>query len=490
MKVAFATPELQTLVRRTNLAEISEFLPRTLAQLGHEVVVFLPHHVDVDSALLLDLQEVGTLALPDGEETAEVVLHRGTLADIPVVLVDHPLFHRRHPYGNTEGPYPDNWRRYSLFARAVLEGIARLGFAADIIHCFDWTTGLIPVLFDLEYRSRPDYPAARAGTYFGVHNLAMQGSFEREILTKVGLPHRLFQAVGGLELGGKVNYLKAGIEFATIIGMHSPSQAERVQVQDRGDGLEDSFRRRRKELVGVLNGIDYRAWDPSNDPLLAQSYSAADKDPSLGKRKCKQTLQSGLSLEPKPKDPLITIIGRFDSDNGFEILAEALTPILERNVQLVLMGPGQPEILERVRTVEQTFGGRCRVIEGYDVNTAHTLLGGADILLLPNHFHSSNALCAIAMRYGVAPLVYAGSGLEDTVRDVIAHPKEGTGFLFPGYNADSLLDVIDAARALYKKPGPWKELVQRCLAQDFSWQESGRNYQKAYRRVIRRVRGK
>lgn len=487
MKVAFATPEFQSLVRRTHLAEISEFLPRTLVNLGHEVVVFLPLHSDVEIDRLSAVHELGALPLPDLDGETEVTLIQAKFGDLNLVLVDHPLFSKRHPYGSSDGPYEDNWRRYSLFCRAVLEGLTVLGFAADVIHCLDWTTGLIPVLLETEYRDRSGFPAHRAGTYFGIHNLAMQGAFEREILTKIGLSHELFKAIEGVELRGKVNFLKAGAEFATIIGTHSPSQAEQVQTQDRGDGLEDTFRRRKKELVGVLNGIDYRAWDPSNDPLLASNYSREDKDPSTGKRKCKAMLQAGLSLEEKPKDPLITIIGRFDSDSGFDILAEALTPILERNVQLVLMGPGQPEIMERVRTVEQTFTGRCRVIEGYDVNSAHTLLAGADLLLLPGHFHASNALCAIAMRYGVVPVVYAGSGLEDTVSSV---ESGGTGYLFTRYSADGLLDSVDEARATYKKVSNWKEIVRRCLEQDFSWQESGRNYQKAYRRVTRRARAK
>ena len=260
-----------------------------------------------------------------------------------------------------------------------------------------------------------------------------------------------------------------------------------MQELDGGNGLEGTFRRRKKELVGLLNGIDYRAWDPSNDPLLAQNYSADDKE-LTGKRKCKATLQAGLKLDNGPRTPLVTIIGRFDSDSGFDVLAEALTPMLERNIELVLMGPGQVEILDRLRTVEQTFAGRCRLIDAYHVGTAHTLLGGADLLLLPGHFHSSNALCAIAMRYGVVPVVYAKSGLEDTVIDYETDKKGGVGFLFEHYNSDSLLEGIDSARAVYKKAPDWKKLVNRCLNQDFSWQESARNYLKAYRRVTRRTK--
>jgi starch synthase len=491
LKVAFVTPEFQSLVHRTNLAEISEYLPRTLRQLGTEVVVFLPHTLGLATEELTDLVVAGWVEVQDGEETATLTIRRGMHKDLPIVLIEHPEhFQNRHPYGDENGPYADNWRRYAIFARAVLESLTVLKFNPDIIHCLDWTTGLIPVIQKLEYEDKqPNHPAAQAGTYFGIHNLAMQGSFEREILPKIGLPHQLFRAIDGYELGGRVNYLKAGAEFATIVGTHSPSQAERIQKLDRGDGLEDTFIRRQKELVGVQNGIDYRTWDPATDALLSHNFSA--EDPELaGKRKCKATLQASLKLDNGPRTPLITILGRFDSDSGFEILAEALTPMLERNLELVLMGPGQAEIIERMRTVEQTFAGRCRVIDGYYVEIAHTLLAGSDILLLPAHYHPSNALCAIAMRYGVVPVVYAHSGLEDTVADMCADKRKGTGFMFQRYSSDDLLEGIDEARAVYKSAPDWKRIVSRCLKKDFSWQESGRSYLKAYRRVTRRVRAK
>ena len=487
MKIAFITPELQSLVRRTQLAEIAEQLPRTLRQLGTDARVFLPFFSDIDADALTELSQVGHVEVDDDKSRVKLTVHAAKLGELPIYLIDHPdLFRSRHPYGDNSGPYTDNWRRYAIFSRAVLEAMEVVGFKPEIMHCLDWTAGLVPLIQELEYVGK-NHAASRAGTYLAIHNLAMQGSFEREVLPKINIPHRYFRANEGLEHAGKVNFLKAGAEFATIVGTHSPSQVDRMQELDGGNGLEETFRRRKKELVGLLNGIDYRAWDPSQDPLLAQNYSAGDKELN-GKKKCKAALQAGLKLDNGPRTPLVTIIGRFDSDSGFDVLAEALTPMLERNIELVLMGPGQVEILDRLRTVEQTFTGRCRLIDAYHVNTAHTLLGGADLLLLPGHFHSSNALCAIAMRYGVVPVVYAKSGLEDTVSDYQTGGNEGAGFLFQNYTSDSLLEGIDEARAVYKKAGDWKELVNRCLNQDFSWQESARNYLKAYRRVTRRTK--
>lgn len=489
MKIAFVTPELNALVRRTSLAEVSEALPRTLRQEGNDVRVFLPYSQDLALEPLQDLRVVGEVRVRDGASKITLTVHSGQLGDLPVVLIDHPtLFRGRQPYGDEEGPYPDNWRRYAIFSRGVLESLALLGFAPDVIHCMDWTTGLIPLIRELEYANKqPDHPASGAGTFFAIHNLAMQGQFEREVLPHMGIPHRVFKNVQGVELQGKVNFLKAGVEFATIVGVHSPSFAERVQSQKRGDGLDESFRRRAKELVGITNGIDYKAWDPSNDPLLPHTYSLKDRELN-GKRKCKEALQKNLKLDTGARQAVAAVIGRFDADSGFDILAEVLTQILERNVEVVLIGSGKHEILERVRTMETTFVGRCRLIESYNAGAAHALLGGADFLIQPSHYHSSNALCAIGMRYGVVPLIYSGSGLEDTVIDVEKDVRHGTGFTFKNYSGDSLLEGLDAARKHYKEAADWRLIALRCMKQDFSWHATADNYVKAYRRVTRRVK--
>lgn len=491
MRVAFVTPELQTLVRRTNVAEVSESLTRTLREAGCDVQVFLPFTKDISGDALTGLVCAGEVRVQDGDRRRPLRIWRGNLGEVPVNLIDEELlFRTRHPYGDAEGPYADNWRRYAIFARAVLESLAVLRFNADVIHCMDWTAGLIPILRKIEYlEAQPEHPAAKAGTYFMIQNLAIQGTFEREILPHIGIPHTYFQAVEGIEAGGKVNFLKAGAEFATIVGTHSPAQAARIQELDRGYGLEETFKRRDKELIGITNGIDYHAWDPTRDSLIPHTYGPDDKD-LAGKRKCKTALQAALGLDNGPRIPVAAIIGRFDADSGFDVLGEVLTQILERNIEVVLMGAGQPEMIERIRTMESSFQGRCRLIEGYHQNTAHGILAGSDMLIMPGHHHPSNTLSAIALRYGTVPVLYAHSGLEDTIVSYQEDPKTGTGFFFTSYTGTGLMEGLDEARKLYKDAAEWKKLAHRCLEQDFSWQATADAYLKAYRRVTRRTKGK
>ena len=490
MKIAFVTPELQSLVRRTNLAVISEALPSTLASEGHDARVFLPHCREMRLEALEDLVEAGEVLVKDPTGETRVGLREGRLGDLRVVLFEHPsIFGERFPYGDEQGPYPDNWRRYGVFARAVLEALEELRFNPDILHCFDWTTGLVPLFRELEYRTqKPKHPASKAGVYFAIHNLAMQGAFEREILPKVGIPIDLFQHVKGVALDGRVNFLKAGAEFATIIGTHSETLANRIQHLDRGYGLEDTFTRRKKELVGITNGIDYSAWNPSTDGLIAATYSGESTKSLAGKKKCKASLQESFRLDKGPRTPVISVIGRFDSESGFDIVAEILTHMLERNFEVVMMGQGQENIIERVRTVEGTFGGRCRMIEGYQVETAHQALAGSDMLLLPSHFLPSMSLCAIGMRYGAVPILYDHAGADDIILSLTEDEKRGTAFTFKTHSGEGLIAAVDEARTVYKSAATWTDLTLRCMAEDFSWSRCGAEYLKAYRRVTRRVR--
>ncbi len=489
LHIAFVTPELQTLVRRTNLAGVAESLANALLDARQDVRVFLPWTQDVETDQLGELRERATLQVPDGNLSQTFRVLEGRLGGLPVYLFENePFFGSRHPYGDAEGPYDDNWRRYSLFARAVLSSLEALGFEADVIHGLDWTAGLIPLLHRLEWIERkPDHPTSRAGTFFAIHNLAMQGVFEREVLPHIGIPHRLFRAIEGCELGGKVNFLKAGAEFATILGTHSPSHALKIQEKDRGYGLEDTFERRKKELVGIHNGIDYQAWDPANDPVLPANFDRSDTQLN-GKRRCKAALQAALKLDNGPRTPIACTIGRWDADSGFDLMVECLTEVLERNVEVVVMGQGSSEMSQRLLTWERAFVGRMRVIEGYNAHTAHMMMGGSDILLLPSHYQPANPLFAIAMRYGVVPVVYANSGLEDSVVDYPTDKRHGTGFHFHPYTADGLMECVHSAIKTYREANKWKLIVKRALAQDFSWEASAAEYQKAYRRVTRRVK--
>jgi len=489
LRIALITPEFHSLVRRTNLAGVAESLAKALHGSRQEVAVFLPHTRDVDTGALTDTTPRCEVKVKDINGYQRFQVLEGRFSGLPVFLFQNEaLFGNRQPYGDQEGPYADNWKRYAFFSQAVLASFEPLQFVPEVLHCMDWTTGLVPLYHQRQFvEAQPDHPLSQAGSYFAIHNLAMQGVFEREILPHVGIPHRYFRNVEGVELGGKVNFLKAGAEFATIVGTHSPGHALKIQEKDRGYGLEETFQRRKKELVGISNGIDYQAWNPEDDPALPAPFGPSDKD-FAGKKRCKAALQAQFKLDNGPRTPIACTMGRWDADSGFDLVAEVLTEILERNVELIVMGQGSPEMAQRLLTWEGAFVGRMRVIDGYDQRTAHLMMGGADILLLPSHYQPANPLFAIGMRYGVVPVVYARSGLEDQVPDFSTDKRGGVGFHFQPYTAEGLMEGVGQCLSAYKDPEKWRLLVRRALAQNLSWEATAEEYMKAYRRVTRRSR--
>ncbi|HEX6882750.1 MAG TPA: glycogen/starch synthase [Planctomycetota bacterium] len=488
MRIALITPEYHSLVRRTNLAIVAESLAKALSGARHEVAVFLPSTIDVEKGVLSGLVERTEVKVRDPQGQQRFRVLEGRHGDLPVFLFENEaLFGRRHPYGDQEGPYPDNWKRYAFFSQAVLAALEPLQFLPEVLHCMDWTTGLLPLYHERFREAHPDHPLSQAGTYFAIHNLAMQGVFEREILPHVGIPHRYFRHIEGLELASKVNFLKAGAEFATIVGTHSPSHAQKIQEKDRGYGLEETFQRRKKELVGISNGIDYQAWNPEADPALPAAFGPNDRD-FAGKKKCKAVLQTQLRIDNGPRTPIACTMGRWDADGGFDLVAEVLTEILERNVELIVMGQGSPEMTQRLATWEGAFVGRMRVIDGYDQRSAHLIMGGADILLLPSHYQPANPLFAIGMRYGVVPVIYGRSGLEDQIPDYRQDKRAGVGFHFQPYTPEGLMEGMHECLSVYKDPEKWRLLVRRCLAQNLSWEATAEEYVKAYRRVTRRAK--
>ncbi len=105
---------------------------------------------------------------------------------------------------------------------------------------------------------------ARTRTLFTIHNLAYQGLFDEEVLDRVGLPRTLFN-MNDLEFYGQVNALKAGILYATAVTTVSPSYSREIQTPAFGCGLDGLLRSRSAALHGILNGVDYKDWDPATD---------------------------------------------------------------------------------------------------------------------------------------------------------------------------------------------------------------------------------
>ncbi len=299
MKILFVSSEGLPYSKTGGLADVIEGLPKTLREMGHEVAVFLPRYRG--NKIVSTLISSVTVACGDAPRFPAIAEGKA-VEGVRYFFADDPeYFDRPQLYGDKAGDYPDNAERFAEFSRLAIECAKRI-WLPDVIHCHDWQSALVPVLLRTQHANDP---AVRTlPVVLTIHNLAFQGVFPPTALGKMGLPETLF-TTDALEFYGKVNFLKGGLIFADYLTTVSPTYAKEIQTAEFGSGLEGVIRGRADRLVGILNGVDYTAWNPETDTLIPQNYSArslwmarkpAKKISSIYST-CRRTISAGLSSE-------------------------------------------------------------------------------------------------------------------------------------------------------------------------------------------------
>ena len=489
MNVVVVASEAVPFAKTGGLADVAGALPPALERLGHTAALFLPCYRRVWKAAPTPLRSTGlTLRIPVGARVVEGFVHETRLpnSDVAVYLIDAPgYFDRDHLYQVDGRDYVDNCERFVFFDRAVLEAIRLLDLRPDVIHCNDWQTGLIPVYLEERYRDQPGFEST--GTLYTIHNLAYQGAFWHWDMPLTGLDWRLFNWRQH-EFHGRLNLMKAGLVFADMLSTVSPTYAQEIQTPALGCGLDGLLRDRSDDLRGIVNGIDTAVWNPSRAPMLARPYDATTV--SAGKAACKAQLQRRASLPERPDVPLFVQIGRLDPQKGWDLLTAVADDLLRGDVQMIVLGEGQPRYHEVLNRLAAEHSGKLRAFLEFSSPLAHQIEAGADLFLMPSLYEPCGLNQLYSLAHGTVPIVRATGGLADTVVD--ADPRalaEGTatGFVFQEPTASALRGAIRRALDLWPDRAAWGRLVQAGMRADWSWDRSAREYDQLYHDVQRRA---
>ncbi|MBZ0070316.1 MAG: glycogen synthase GlgA [Gammaproteobacteria bacterium] len=477
MKILFASSEAHPLIKTGGLADVSGALPKALAGLGQDVRLVLPAYWDL-LARTGEAREVGRVDIVAGMGPVRILQTTLPDTDLSVYLVAAPHCFDRlgNPYVGPDGrDWPDNAQRFASFARAVVElamDRAGLGWQPDLVHCNDWQTGLVPALLGLE--------TTRPATVFTVHNLAYQGLFDRTTFETLRLPAEWWSPQA-LEFHDQVSFIKGGLVYADRITTVSPTYAREIRTPELGNGLDGLLNTRADALSGILNGADYSQWDPATDPLLRHHFSAAQPQ---GKAANKTALQEAFGLPQDAHLPLLVHVGRLVEQKGIDLLLDILPELMTRPLQVALLGSGQKQLEDALRTAQAAYPRRFGLRLGYDEPLAHLLEAGGDAFLMPSRFEPCGLNQIYSLRYGTLPIVRRTGGLADTVVDTDAASLQqgtATGFVFDAASPEALLAVIDRALTLYQQPDAWARVMQTAMRQDYSWTRSAQRYVDLYR---------
>ncbi len=481
LKLCVLSSEILPYAKTGGLADVAGALLQNLRRRGHEVHAFMPLYSVVRAAHpelqpVRGVQQV-PLAIGSTEYFFSLQTTRFPGTDIAMYFIDCPALYDRADFYTSD---PDEHRRFLLFSRAALESCRRLGLAPDIFHCNDWHTAFLPLYLKTLYSSDPVLAPARS--VLTIHNIGYQGVMPGAAVADLGLGGAEARLDANDLAHGVINSLKTGIRFADRVTTVSPTYAREICQGPLGMGMQATLRARKDGVVGILNGVDYRDWDPRHDPHLTTHFGPQDL---RGKQTNKQELISATHLDGAVSTPLMGMVTRLAEQKGIDLLFDALPSLLlERDFGLVVLGSGDPRYVTFFEGLAQRFPGRVAFRSGYDESLAHLIEAGSDIFLMPSRYEPCGLNQMYSLRYGTIPIVRNTGGLADSVQHFDPASGRGTGCVFNDYDAPAVRWAIGTVLDWYAVPKNWQRLMQNAMAQDFSWARQIVQYDSLYRELL------
>lgn len=482
MNVILVAAECAPWSKTGGLGDVAGALPKALARRGHRVMVVAPRYGNYSEP-----QDLGVRKryIVEGQ-SMEVSYFHAFIDGVDFVFIDSAIFRHRENniYG---GNRVDILKRMVLFCKAAVEvpwhvpcggvcyGDGNLAFIAN-----DWHTALLPVYLKAYYRDRGLMKYARC--ILVIHNIAHQGRGPVEDFVYVDLPShyldlfKLYDPIGG----DHFNIFAAGLKAADRLVTVSHGYARELKTSEGGWGLHGIINENNWKFGGIVNGIDTKDWNPETDVhLQSDGYANYSLETiHTGKSQCKAALQRQLGLPVRDNVPIIGFIGRLDHQKGVDLIADAMPWIVSQDVQLIMLGTGNQDLENMLRSFEGHHRDKVRGWVGFSVQMAHRITAGADVLLMPSRFEPCGLNQLYAMMYGTVPVVHAVGGLRDTVQQFDPYNETGFGWTFERAEGNRLIHALgNCLNTYWNYKASWDGLRRRGMTRDLSWDNVAHQYE-------------
>jgi starch synthase len=468
MEILHVSAECYPVAKAGGLGDVVGALPKYLNQQGQIAKVVLPmYRTRFLYTHQWEVVHKGGSQLGNWWFEFTVIREQTNELGFDLYLVDiNGLLDREKIYG-----YDDDTERFTAFQIAVLDWVSAWQDKPDVIHVHDHHAALIPFMmkYCYKYQSLKNIPSVLT-----IHNAQYQGWMGWD--KAYYLPAWDSWQWGMLDWNKNINPLASGIKCAWKVTTVSPSYL--TELRYNSNGLEALFEYEKGKCVGILNGIDADVWDPETDHYLNDHYDIIEAD--KGKAASKKLLceQFGLDMDK----PLISFIGRLVGEKGADLLAQAIGDsfyYIGRKMNFLMLGSGFPEVEAALNALKPLAQYDYNVYIGYNEALSHLMYAGSDFLLMPSRVEPCGLNQMYAMRYGTVPMVRKTGGLIDTVRDI--GETNGYGICYNYASVGDITHAIWRATDLYENKNKLKEVRQRMMQLDYSWESSVEQYIQVYR---------
>lgn len=475
MNILIVASEAHPFIKTGGLGDVIGALPVALNDLGADVRVVIPNYRDIKKEIKENLKYIDNFTVNLGWRNQYCGILEYEHEGVKFYLLDNEYYFNR---GGLYGYYDDG-EKFAFFDRAVLEFAKHIDWVPDILHCNDWQTGMVPVLLKLEYSKEEKFKNMK--TMFSIHNLFFKGMFDPKVLPELfGYDYESFNN-GSLEHYGAVSFLKGGINYADKVTTVSKSYAEEIKTPEYGEQLEGLLRYRSSALEGIVNGIDYKEYNPEEDKYIYSTYSVNDLE---NKKINKEELQKELGLTVNKDVPMIGLVSRLTHQKGCDLIINILEELLKEDIQVVVLGTGDYMYEESFKSFQGRHPNKISANIKFSNELAHKIYAASDMFLMPSLFEPCGLGQLIALRYGSIPIVRETGGLKDTVTPYNEYDETGNGFGFKNYRFEELFNITKYALKIYRNKDKWNNIVRQAMSSDNSWEKSAKEYIEIYNQLI------
>lgn len=476
-RVLFIASECVPFIKTGGLADVVGSLPKYFNKEEFDVRVMIPKYQAIPEEYKQKMTYVTHFYINLAWRSQYVGIMMMEYEGVKVYFIDNEYyFSGWSPYGDIKF----DLEKFAFFSKAALSALPSIDFRPDIIHCHDWQTGLVPVYIKDVFVLNPFYHGIK--TIMTIHNLKFQGVYDMKTVKDFSGLSAYYFAPDKLEAYGDANYLKGGIVYADYVTTVSETYAEEIKTPFFGEKLDGLIRARSNCLCGIVNGIDYNEYNPATDKMIYANYNA--RTFRKEKVKNKLALQEELGLEKDPKKFMVGIVSRLTDQKGLDLVDCVIEEICAPDMQLVVLGTGDPKYENLFRHFEWKYSDRVSASIYYNNERSHKIYAACDAFLMPSLFEPCGLSQLMSLRYGTIPIVRETGGLKDTVEPYNEYESTGTGFSFCNYNAHEMLATIRYAKHIYyDRRREWNKMIDRAMATDYSWNNSARKYEDLYNRL-------
>ncbi len=473
------------------LADVIQSLSKELVRKGHNVSLVLPYYGFVRQQNVAKGVYKERMYIDVGKKEYPCrIKYTQPYKGLTVFFIGNEEFFGRYSFRNTN-ERRDNMRLYNtdhdnlrflfftLAAKELLRELAKEEKTFDVVHAHDWQGGLLPNAL----RTSKDPYLRHMPVLYTLHNLSYQmgGAWWKIPPAKRdrgsnGIPQEMRRIP-------YINFMKRGIIQADVLNTVSERYAQEILLPEFGQKLENTLQKRKKDLYGIINGIDYSVHNPMFDKNIAQKF---DWNSLNKKLRNKRALQRRVGFTVANDIPLIGMVNRLVEQKGLHLVKETIELLLRQRLQMIILGEGEKEFRDYFRGIQKKYPKKFALLTPFTHERESRINAGSDMFLMPSRYEPCGISQLKSLRYGSVPIVHETGGLSDTVTNFNPKTGRGNGFVFPAYTREYFLVAVTRALETYKYPAVWVHLVWKGMQQSFSWELPAKKYVALYRKAIKK----